>query len=121
MFRFASIAAAAIAFLGSSALAQPAAEHPRRALDRGRFLRTDVGGRMRAAAGAWLNGRAPDSGSGGSRFESWRASQLPQGRTRPRALSPVVERFLLYLHTTGVPWEALRSGPGGRRTLRCGD
>src|SRR4051794_30905306 len=29
------------------------------------------------AAGAWLNGRAPDSGSGGSRFESWRASQLP--------------------------------------------
>ena len=30
-----------------------------------------------SAAGAWLNGRAPDSGSGGSRFESWRASQLP--------------------------------------------
>ncbi len=29
------------------------------------------------AAGAWLNGRAPDSGSGGSRFESWRASQHP--------------------------------------------
>ena len=33
----------------------------------------------RSAAGAWLNGRAPDSGSGGSRFESWRASQLHGG------------------------------------------
>lgn len=29
-------------------------------------------------AGAWPNGMAPDSGSGGSRFESWRASQLPR-------------------------------------------
>ena len=33
---------------------------------------------MPTVAGAWLNGRAPDSGSGGSRFESWRASQLPR-------------------------------------------
>ncbi len=32
-----------------------------------------------SVAGAWLNGRAPDSGSGGSRFESWRASQLLPG------------------------------------------
>src|SRR3954452_5909406 len=32
-------------------------------------------------AGAWPNGMAPDSGSGGSRFESWRASQIDNPRS----------------------------------------
>ena len=49
-----------------------------------RFASEGAGGFAAAAAvecapvaGAWLNGRAPDSGSGGSRFESWRASHPP--------------------------------------------
>ena len=39
--------------------------------------------------GAWLNGRAPDSGSGGSRFESWRASHpLPCLGPSPASSQP---------------------------------
>src|SRR5262249_52666466 len=43
---------------------------------RGRTLRYPLG-----RTGAWPNGMAPDSGSGGSRFESWRASHLPDQPT----------------------------------------